>query len=222
MDGNDANVAADQLAGAGLRMLAGTIVDNAGVTRTKVIPVARLRQAVESGVGLSPVFAVMCADDGITESASYGGPAGDMRLVPDLSAAVLVDQSTGLGWAPLNQFDQELRPMEICSRQVLARVTDSAAAAGISYRMSFETEFTLFRPDGQGEWTFAHEGPGYSLRALNRQQLPRLGAARYLAAVGVTIAASAIDTLGALARGFGLAGRASARRDLEALSYHRH
>jgi glutamine synthetase len=89
-----------------------------------------------------------------------------MRLVPDLSAAVLVDQSTGLGWAPLNQFDQELRPMEICSRQVLARVTDSAAAAGISYRISFETEFTLFRPDGQGGWTFAHEGPGYSLRAL--------------------------------------------------------
>jgi hypothetical protein len=82
MDDNRAGVAADQLAGAdqlvgaGLRMLAGTIVDNAGVTRTKVIPVARLRQAIESGVGLSPVFAVMCADDGITESASYGGPAG--------------------------------------------------------------------------------------------------------------------------------------------------
>lgn len=63
---------------------------------------------------------------------------------------------------------------------------------------------------------------GYSLRALNRQQLPRLGAVRYLAAVGVTIAASAVDTLGALARGLGLTGRASARRDLEALSYHRH
>ena len=63
---------------------------------------------------------------------------------------------------------------------------------------------------------------GYSLRALDRQQLPRLGALRYLAAVGVTIAASAVDMLGALARGFGLVGRASARRDLDALSYHRH
>src|SRR5438874_1594210 len=83
-----------------------------------------------------------------------------------MSAAALVDEGTGLGWAPLNQFDQELRPMEICSRQVLARVADSAAAAGTSYRMSFETEFTLFRPDGQGGWTFAHEGPGYGLRAL--------------------------------------------------------
>ena len=45
MEDNGASAAADQLAGAGLRMLAGTIVDNSGVTRTKVIPVARLRHA---------------------------------------------------------------------------------------------------------------------------------------------------------------------------------
>src|SRR5262245_21934160 len=100
MDDNGAAAAAEQLTSAGLRMLAGTIVDNAGVTRAKVIPAARLRHAAEHGVGLSPVFAVMCADDGITESASYGGPAGDMRLIPDLSAAVLVDKATGLGCAP--------------------------------------------------------------------------------------------------------------------------
>src|SRR5438046_5798540 len=119
MDDNGAHAAADQLAGAGLRMLAGTIVDNSGVTRTKVIPVARLRQAIECGVGLSPVFAVMCADDGITESASYGGPAGDMRLVPDMSAAALVDGSTRLGCAPLNKFNGELRRMEVDSAQDL-------------------------------------------------------------------------------------------------------
>ncbi|KVX50578.1 glycosyltransferase family 2 protein [Burkholderia stagnalis] len=63
---------------------------------------------------------------------------------------------------------------------------------------------------------------GYSLGALNRQQLPPLGAVRYLAAVAVTIGVSAVDTLGALARGAGLSRRASARRDLDALSYHRH
>ncbi|MGS0896247.1 glycosyltransferase [Burkholderia stagnalis] len=63
---------------------------------------------------------------------------------------------------------------------------------------------------------------GYSLRALDRQQLPRLGVVRYLAAVGVMLGASAIDMLGALARGAGLSGRAAVRRDLDALSYHRH
>lgn len=63
---------------------------------------------------------------------------------------------------------------------------------------------------------------GFSLRALNRQQLPPLATVRYFAAVAMTIGISALDTLGALARGFGLTRRASARRHLEALSYHRH
>src|SRR5262245_65926735 len=103
MEDNGANVAADQLAVAGLRMLAGTIVDNSGVTRTKVIPVSRLRQAVERGVGLSPVFPVRCADARIAEGASYGGPAGVMQLVPDLSAAVLVDAPIRLGWGAMHQ-----------------------------------------------------------------------------------------------------------------------
>ena len=55
MDENGTTAAADQLTGAGLRMLAGTIVDNAGITRTKVIPAARLRQAAAK----SPAQAVM-------------------------------------------------------------------------------------------------------------------------------------------------------------------
>ncbi|MDR2838718.1 MAG: glycosyltransferase family 2 protein [Azonexus sp.] len=59
---------------------------------------------------------------------------------------------------------------------------------------------------------------GCSLRALNHQDLPRLGPLRYLAALCLTIAISAVDTLGALARGSGLS---TARRDLEALSYHK-
>ena len=63
---------------------------------------------------------------------------------------------------------------------------------------------------------------GFSLRALNRQGLPVLGPLRYLSAGGATLAVSGIDTLGALARAFGLRVRGSARGQLEALSYHRH
>lgn len=63
---------------------------------------------------------------------------------------------------------------------------------------------------------------GYSLRALNRQGLPRLGALRYAAAASAMIAVSSVDMAGALARGLGLAGRNSALGDAEALSYHRH
>jgi len=62
---------------------------------------------------------------------------------------------------------------------------------------------------------------GYSLRALNHQDLPPLHGSRRLAATAMVIVISLIDTAGAVLRGMGInAGRASARHS-EALSYHR-
>lgn len=63
---------------------------------------------------------------------------------------------------------------------------------------------------------------GYSLRALNRQGLPRLGVLRCLAAAIVTVGVSMVDMAGALMRSLGLAGHNSAQGDTESLSYHRH
>ena len=59
----------------------------------------------------------------------------------------------------------------------------------------------------------------YSLRALNRQGMPRLGLLRHLGAATVTVGVSAVDTAGAVARGLGLSRRSA--RHLQALSYHR-
>ena len=80
---------------------------------------------------MSPVFAVFCADDHITETARYGGPVGDMRVRPDLAAAVLIDPAAGLAWAPFDQYDQELAVMETCQRSLLRRQDEAARAAGL-------------------------------------------------------------------------------------------
>ena len=58
----------------------------------------------------------------------------------------------------------------------------------------------------------------YSLRALNRQDLPPLRGPRWLAGVVLIVAFSAVDMLGAFTRGVGLGLRRSASH---ALSYHR-
>src|SRR6266511_2939139 len=71
------------LAGRGVRAVALTWVDNAGVTRVKTVPVDRLPEAAAWGVGMSPVFDVFCVDDSITTSRHIGGPVGDLRLHPD-------------------------------------------------------------------------------------------------------------------------------------------
>lgn len=63
---------------------------------------------------------------------------------------------------------------------------------------------------------------GYSLRALNHQDLPPLHGFRRLGAMAMVTAISLLDTAGAVVRGCGLSiGRSSARHS-EALSYHRH
>jgi hypothetical protein len=62
---------------------------------------------------------------------------------------------------------------------------------------------------------------GFSLRALNHQELPRLSGMRWLAGVALILGFSAIDMLGAFARGIGWHTTGRTNADAQALSYHR-
>ena len=165
-------------------LLVGTIVDNAGIARAKSVPGDRIGAAVERGIGLSPVFAVMCADDHLTETDRYGGPAGDMRLRPDLSAAAVIDAVHQVAWAPFDQYDQDHAVMETCQRGVLKRQEAAGRSAGLEFLMAYEVEFTVFT----GNYTEpAHAGPGYGLRPW--LQLEEFGRALLsaLASAGVEV-----------------------------------
>lgn len=152
----------ERLERAHVRLLALTFVDNAGVTRVKVIPLGRLESAVRSGVGISRLWAVSGSDDAFAFVPPYDGPSGDIRLVPDAASARLLRSSPGFAWAPVYQLDEELREEASCQRTVLRRVVEAARARRIEFRTAFETEMTLLNPDGSP----AHDGPGYSPRAL--------------------------------------------------------
>src|SRR5215210_7170504 len=80
---HQARVAAAALGEKGVEGVALSYVDNAGVTRVKSVPLARLPHAAAWGVGMSPVFDVFCLDDSITTGRLAGGPTGDLRLHPD-------------------------------------------------------------------------------------------------------------------------------------------
>src|SRR5215813_8322360 len=95
-----ARLAAAELTAQGIRTVALTWVDNAGVTRVKSVPVHRLGHAAGWGVGMSPVFDVFCVDDSITTSRYIGGPAGDLRLYPDLDRLTVLAAQPGWAWAP--------------------------------------------------------------------------------------------------------------------------
>src|SRR5262249_28826987 len=144
------------------RLLLVTMIDNAGIVRAKSVPGPRIGSAAANGIGLSPVFAVFCADDHIVQTARYGGPVGDMRVRPDLSAAALIDQETGLYCAPVDQYDRDLAVRETCQRSLLKRHDEAARAADLDFLMAYETEFTVF--DGPGPGQPATAGPAYGLK----------------------------------------------------------
>ncbi len=147
------------------RALLTTLVDNSGMVRAKAVPGAKIASSASRGIGLSPVFAVMCFNGDILDTGAYGGPAGDMRLIPDLAAAACLDEAEGLWWAPVDQRSQELETLPSCQRSVLRRQCEDAASKGLDFLMTFELEFTVFSGDRDAP-AFAHAGPAYGLQAF--------------------------------------------------------
>src|SRR5262249_57485201 len=58
----------------GVRLVALTWVDNAGITRVKAVPLDRLEAAAGWGVGMSPVFDGVGGDDAVPDGRCSGVP----------------------------------------------------------------------------------------------------------------------------------------------------
>jgi glutamine synthetase len=149
------------LAGRGVRAVALTWVDNAGVTRVKTVPVDRLPEAAAWGVGMSPVFDVFCVDDSITTSQHIGGPVGDLRLHPDLDRLNALAAQPGWAWAPVDRWTQEGEPYVACQRAFARRQAERAAAAGLELRMAYEVEWFVGQPGDDPAAACA--GPAYGM-----------------------------------------------------------
>ncbi len=142
----------------GVRSVALTWVDVAGITRVKTVPLSRLRRAASQGVGMSPVFDVYLVDDSATTSRHIGGPDGDLRLKPDLDRLTALAAQPGWAWAPVDRHHQDGRPYEACQRLFAQRMVRRAADQGIVVRMGYETEWVVTR-DGAPACT----GPAYGM-----------------------------------------------------------
>src|SRR5712692_10241439 len=149
----------------GVQAVALTMVDNAGITRVKTVPVSLLERAVRFGIGLSPVFDVFLMNDHITASAEVGGPVGDLRLMPDPSALRPLAAQPGWAWAPTDQYTQEGEIFPCCQRSFASRMSERLSEGGLAMRLAFELEWFLARVEGE-EVLPAHRGPAYSAAVL--------------------------------------------------------
>ncbi|MGZ5212139.1 MAG: glutamine synthetase family protein [Actinomycetota bacterium] len=160
-----ARALSESLSAQGIRAVALTQVDNAGVTRVKTVPVTLLERAVRYGVGMSPVFEVFMVNDSITSSDEVGGPVGDLRLMPDPSALKILAAQPGWAWAPVDKHTQEGEVYPGCQRTFAKRLAARAAEAGLELRMAFELEWFQADADSDVERPI-HTGPAYGLPVL--------------------------------------------------------
>lgn len=145
----DEELAAAQarLADAGVRLLAGSVVDPAGVIRAKSVPASRAGAFHVSGMGASPSWNVFCIDNAIAFTPRFG-VIGDLRLRADLTALRVLDD--GLAWAPAEMYTQDGVPAEVCTRGLLRRIEAGLAEEGIEARLGCEVEMVLTPRQGPG------------------------------------------------------------------------
>ncbi|WP_330460544.1 glutamine synthetase family protein [Streptomyces sp. NBC_00820] len=194
-DATQAQQAVEKLSGQGVRAVAVSWVDNAGISRVKGVPLHRLPEAAEWGIGMAPVFDTFLVDDSHAESPSRSGPVGDLRLMPDLDRLTPLAAQPGWAWAPADRHTQDGTVHPGCQRSFAARQTRQATDAGLGIRMGFETEWTVApeRPrSGEGAALGQAPDPG-GAPAYGMTRL--LEADAYLLAVCDALTAQDIDVL---------------------------
>jgi glutamine synthetase len=151
------------LDGSGLELVALTYVDNAGITRMKAVPPAKLEAAAAWGVGMSPVFDVFLLDDSSTTSRYVGGPGGDIRLHPDLTMFRPLAAQPGWAWAPADRYTQDGTVHPACQRSFARRMVDAARDRGIELRMALELEWFVGQETPDGAVVPGCAGPAYGM-----------------------------------------------------------
>lgn len=135
-----------QLEADGIDTVIGTVVNPAGLTHAKTVPIQRTSAFANPGLGASPVwhgFAIDRAGIAFTEGISV---VGDERVRIDLEGLRVLGD--GLAWAPGAFFDQDGQPVPSCARGTLARIESRLADAGLRALVGHEIEFLLVDPDG--------------------------------------------------------------------------
>lgn len=148
--------------------------DTSSIIRGKATRVDRLKERLESGIGLvKGMMAVNLLDQMQTDTGL--GATGEVRLIPDpetWSILPYCDRQASL-MCDLIQLDKT--PWAMCPRSFLKRQVEAAKEAGMSMQVAFEPEFMLGSIAADGAFIpidrslcFSTDGMNKAARFINR------------------------------------------------------
>ena len=139
--------------------------DMNGIPRSRTVPVERLGEASERGVGITTLFSVFLSNDAITfDYEPLSTASGEVRLLATPERVVPLAGQPAFAWTPGRQFQESGERSPYCGRGVLERTVERADAAGLEVRCGFELEW--FIGHAGEELAPAHNGPVYSPHAM--------------------------------------------------------
>jgi glutamine synthetase len=161
----DPQALSDELARGGVAGVTIAWIDNNGIPRSRTVPIARLPEVAQRGVGITALFAVFNTHDAITFAhEGLSNASGDVRLVPELGRVTRLAGQPAFAWAPGRQVAPDGSAWPYDQRGVLERQVARAAERGLEVRAAYEMEF--FVGADAEEVQPAHHGPAYSPHAL--------------------------------------------------------
>ncbi len=135
-----------QLEAEGVDTVIGTVVNPAGLTQAKTVPIRKTNTFADPGLGASPSWHAFAIDQSGIAFTDEVGVVGDQRLRIDLSALRMIGD--GLAWAPAAFFEQDGTPVPACTRGTLGRIEAALTETGFEAAIGHEIEFLLVGPDG--------------------------------------------------------------------------
>src|ERR1700744_6069037 len=136
-----------QLEAEGVDAVIGTVINPAGLTQAKTVPIRRTNAFADPGLGASRVWHGFAIDQTGIAFSEHSGVVCDERIRIDLSALRILGD--GLSWAPAAFFEQDGTPVPACSRGTLSRIEAALTDAGIEAAIGHEIEFLRVDSDGE-------------------------------------------------------------------------
>jgi glutamine synthetase len=130
---------------ADLRLVRFLWCGNDGTVRAKATAVAKLKERIRTGIGLTVAMQAMNGLDQL-QPVEGMGPVGEIRLVPDEDTFRVLPYAPHTGAMLVDHVTLDGQPAPQCPRSFLKRMADRLAERGAVLEVSFENEFSLATP----------------------------------------------------------------------------